>query len=241
MLGGVPPHRPVYAAARMQTYKREFIDFMVRCNVLTFGDFTAKSGRKTPYFVNTGRYRTGAQMTRLARFYASAITTQLRTPFDVIFGPAYKGIPLAVATSMVLAEEHGRDVGFCFNRKEAKDHGEGGTLVGHPPKDGERILIIEDVTTAGTSIKETVPLLRAAANVTLAGLVVSVDRMERGSGDDNALTEIRKTYGVETMSIVTIEEIMADLHNREVDGRVVLTDEIHTRLLAYRKQYGGAQ
>jgi orotate phosphoribosyltransferase len=223
----------------MQTYKAEFIEFMVRCDVLTFGDFTAKSGRKTPYFVNTGRYRTGSQLTRLSDFYAQAIRHELGSGFDVIFGPAYKGIPLAVATAMTLHQQHGHDVGFCFNRKEAKDHGEGGVLVGHPLRDADRVLIIEDVTTAGTSIRETVPILRAAAKVTLVGLVVSVDRMERGTGAQNALAEVRDSYGMQTFSIVNIEEIMTYLRGRAIDGRVVLTDEIHERMLAYRAQYGG--
>ena len=166
----------------METYKSEFITFMVRSGVLAFGDFTTKSGRRTPYFVNTGRYRTGAQMNRLGRFYADAIQDRLAGEVDVLFGPAYKGIPLVIATSMALAAHHGRDVAWCFDRKEVKDHGEGGALVGHPLADGDRVLIVEDVTTAGTSIRQAVPLLRAAADVELAGLVVSVDRMERGSG-----------------------------------------------------------
>jgi orotate phosphoribosyltransferase len=223
----------------MEAYKRDFIEFMVRCDVLTFGDFTAKSGRKTPYFVNTGRYRTGAQLSRLARFYAAAIVRELRGEFDVIFGPAYKAIPLAVATAMALHEDHAREVGFCFNRKEAKDHGEGGVLVGHTLRDGDRVLIIEDVTTAGSSIRETVPLLRAAADIKLVGLVVSVDRMEKGAGEKNALAEIRETYGMQTLSIVTIDEIMAHLRTTPVDERTVIDDATYARMLAYRQQYGG--
>ncbi len=225
----------------MESWKRELIEFMVRCDVLTFGDFTAKSGRKTPYFVNTGRYRTGAQLNQLARLYAAAIVRELGREFDVIFGPAYKGIPLATATAMALAEHHGHDVGFCFNRKEAKDHGEGGVLVGHPLRDGDRVLIIEDVTTAGSSIRETVPILREAANVKLVGLVVSVDRMEKGTGEKNALAEIRDRYGMKTFSIVNVDEIIAHLSTNTVDGRQVLTPELLTRLQEYRKQYGGVE
>jgi len=206
--------------------------------VLTFGDFTTKSGRKTPFFVNTGKYRTGAQMNTLAGFYADAIQHNSHEPFDVLFGPAYKGIPLSVATAMQLAAR-GRDVAFCFNRKEAKDHGEGGTLIGHRLRDGDRVLMIEDVTTAGTSISETVPLLQAAAEVTLAGLVVSVDRMERGTTEQNALAEIRDSYGMPTFAIVTIEEVMEHLRGREVDGTVVLTDELYAAMRAYRQHYGG--
>lgn len=219
---------------RMDQHKREFIEFMVECDVLRFGDFTAKSGRKTPYFINAGRFRTGAQLDRLARFYAQTIVSKLGTGFDVLFGPAYKGIPLAAATAIALHQAHAHDVGFCFNRKEAKDHGEGGSLVGHELKDGERVLIIEDVTTAGTSIRETVPVLKAAANVQLAGLVVAVDRMERGSSELNALTEISEQYNMPTFAIVTIEEIIA--HQRER-----LDDATYRRVLDYRKQHAGTR
>lgn len=225
-------------ATELAAYKREFIEFMVRSEVLTFGDFVTKSGRKTPYFVNTGKYRTGAQMEQLGGYYAQSIAERFGSSFDVLFGPAYKGIPLAVAVAMELARRTDRDVPFCFDRKEAKDHGEGGKLVGHPLADGDRVLIVEDVTTAGTSIRETVPKLRAAARVGLAGLIVSVDRMERGSGDKAALTEIAETWSMPTCAIVTIEEVMADLRGREIDGRVVLDDEIYERMVAYRQEYG---
>ena len=210
---------------------------MVRANVLTFGDFTTKSGRKTPFFINTGRYRTGEQMNRLAGFYADAIQAQ-DVSFDFLFGPAYKGIPLAVAIAMELSVR-GASVPFCFNRKEAKTHGEGGTLVGHQPASGEKVLIVEDVTTAGTSIRETVPVLQAAADIQLAGLVVSVDRMERGRGEVNALTELRDEFSMPTFAIVTICEIADYLHGREVDGSVVVTDELFGKIQAYRQQYGG--
>ena len=222
----------------MDDYKHDFIDFMVRCQVLTFGDFTTKSGRNTPFFINTGRYKSGEQIARLGDFYAQAILKNFGSDFDVLFGPAYKGIPLCVATAIKLSER-GKNVGFCFNRKEAKDHGEGGSLIGHPLKGGDRVLIIEDVTTAGTSIRETVPLLRAAANITLSGLVVSVDRMERGNTEKNALREVRDEFGFKGFAIVTIEEMMASLRGRLIDGQQVLSDEIHSRMLAYRQQYGG--
>ena len=223
----------------MQDYQRQFIEFMVRCEVLSFGDFTAKSGRKTPYFVNAGRYRTGAQLTRLARSYAQALHDALGRDFDVLFGPAYKGIPLSVSTAMVLAQEFGHDVGFCFNRKEAKDHGEGGSLVGHTLRDGDRVVVIEDVTTAGTSVRETVPLLQAAAKVKLTALVVGVDRMERGQSEKSALSELRETYGMQTVAIVTVEDIMEYLHGRSIDGKVVLDDTAYARMQEYRGQYGG--
>lgn len=222
----------------MQEHKRQFIEFMVRCEVLRFGDFTAKSGRKTPYFVNTGRYRTGAQLARLARFYAQTLRAELGADFDVLFGPAYKGIPLAVSTALVLHEDHDQEVGFCFNRKEAKDHGEGGSLVGHALRDGDRVVIVEDVTTAGTSIRESVPLLRAAANVELTALVVAVDRMERGTGEASALREIRESYGMRTLAIVTVDEIIEHLRATPIDGRLLLDDAQYQRMLDYRSAYG---
>jgi orotate phosphoribosyltransferase len=220
----------------MQQYKQHFIEFMVRAKVLSFGDFVTKSGRSTPFFINTGKYRTGAQMQTLAGFYADAILDS-GLQFDVLFGPAYKGIPLVVATAMVLASR-GHDVPFCFNRKEAKDHGEKGTIVGHTPQDGERTLIVEDVTTAGTSIRETVPLLRALANVTVAGLVVSVDRMERGVGDQSALVELKAEFAMQTFSIVTVREVMQYLRGRNIDGQVVLDDAVHARMDEYLERYG---
>jgi orotate phosphoribosyltransferase len=221
----------------MDAYKREFIEFMVRSNVLTFGDFVAKSGRKTPYFVNTGRYRSGAQLARLAAAYADAMERNLGREFDVLFGPAYKGIPLVAATSMEFAKR-GFDVGFSFNRKEAKDHGEGGSLIGWDLKRGDRILIVEDVTTAGTSIRETVPLLKRAADVELAGLVVGVDRMERGTGSTSALSEVGTAFNMKTFAIVTIDEVVSHLRAHDVDGRRVITEELDARIAAYRKEYG---
>ncbi len=220
----------------MEEYKQRFIEFMVRASVLTFGDFVTKSGRQTPYFINAGRYRTGAQMQQLAGFYADAIVAQ-NLEYDVLFGPAYKGIPLCVATAMALSER-GRDVAFCFNRKEAKDHGEGGSLVGHTLEDGDRVLFIEDVTTAGTSIRETAPILRHAANVSLVGLCVSVDRMERGQTQQSALSELRDEFQMPTFAIVTVTEVMEYLQGRQIDGRVVLDDATAARMRAYREQYG---
>ncbi len=224
----------------MQDYQRRFIDFMVRSEVLTFGDFTTKSGRKTPFFVNTGRYRTGGQLNRLSAFYAEAIQERFGDGFDVLFGPAYKGIPLVVGIAMELERTYGRDVAYAFNRKEAKDHGEGGVLVGHALGDGERVLIVEDVTTAGTSIRETVPILRSAADVELAGLIVSVDRMERGQGEKNALDELAEEFAFATGAIVTIEDVIDHLEGRAVDGSVVLTAELADRMRDYRRTWGGA-
>ena len=214
----------------MRARQREFIDFMVECEVLTFGDFVTKSGRRTPYFVNTGRYGTGGQIARLGRFYADAIVAR-GLAFDLLFGPAYKGIPLVVATAAALADHHGRDLPFCFDRKEAKDHGEGGTLVGRKPRDGDRVLIIEDVTTAGTSVRETVPKLRANADVTVAGLIVSVDRMERGQTDRGALAELRDEFGLDAFAIATLDDIVEHLGPR-------LSPDDLARIAAYRAEYG---
>ena len=221
----------------MHDWQREFIEFMVRSDVLLFGDFTTKSGRRTPYFVNTGRYRTGEQLNALGRYYADAAEEALEDRFDVLFGPAYKGIPLVVATSAELARR-GRDVAYCFNRKEAKDHGEGGVLVGHGPRDGDRVLILEDVTTAGTSIRETVPVLRAAADVNLAGLVISVDRRERGPDGEAALDRLSREFDMPCTAIVTIHDVVEHLHGREVDGTVHVDDEARGRIDAYLARYG---
>ena len=218
----------------MHEHQSRFIDFMLDVGVLTFGDFTTKSGRKTPYFVNTGLYRSGDQLRELGRAYADAIESSFPQGFDVLFGPAYKGIPLVVAVSMAFAER-GRSVDFCFNRKEAKDHGEGGVLVGRRLVDGDRVLIVEDVTTAGTSIRETVPILRAAAAVELAGLVVSVDRQERASdtSERTALVELAEEFGMPTAAIVTIDEVLEHLGDR-------LSAEDRTRIDDYRLKYGAA-
>ncbi len=212
----------------MEQYKKDFMDFMMEAGVLTFGDFTTKSGRQTPYFVNTGLYQTGEQLQKLGEFYAAAIVAELGNEFEVLFGPAYKGIPLVVTTSMALNQK-GQDVAFCFNRKEAKDHGEKGMLVGYTPKKADRVLIVEDVTTAGTSIRETVPVLRSVADVSLAGLIVSVDRCERGKGTQSALQEVGQEFAMPTFSIVTVFDIMA---------YVDLSAEDRERMEKYLEDFG---
>ncbi len=222
----------------MDLYKREFIDFMVQCGVLTFGDFVTKSGRRTPFFINTGNYRSGTQLVQLGHFYARALKASLGSGFDVLFGPAYKGIPLVALTAAKLADEFGQDVPFCFNRKEVKDHGEGGSLIGYKPQDGDRVVIVEDVTTAGTSVRETVPILKAVADVQVVGLLVSVDRQERGTTNQSALAELEQEFGLKPIPIVTLDEIVEYLHNREIDGRVILDDELLERINDYRKKYG---
>ena len=222
----------------MEQYKKEFIEFMVDCKVLKFGDFVTKSGRKTPFFINTGFYRTGSQLKKLGEYYAEAINQKYGTDFDILFGPAYKGIPLSVTATIALNDKFGADIGYCSNRKEVKDHGDTGILLGSPIMDGDRIVIIEDVTTAGTSINETLPILKAQGNVNVEGLVVSVDRMERGQGTKSALAEIEENYGIKTTAIVTMAEVTEHLHNRECQGRVVINDEIKEAIDKYYEQYG---
>ena len=190
--------------------KQDFVEFMMSAGVLTFGDFTAKSGRKTPYFVNTGNYRTGRHISMLGDWYADCIV-QSGERFDALFGPAYKGITLAAAAASSLYRNHGIDVPFFFNRKEAKDHGEGGSLVGYSPKDGDRIIIIEDVVTAGTAVRESLALLSGVAEVTVAALFVSVDRMERGSGERSTLNELKEEQGINVYAIINALDIIASL------------------------------
>ncbi|MDO5147148.1 MAG: orotate phosphoribosyltransferase [Eubacteriales bacterium] len=222
----------------MEQYKKEFIEFMIDCSVLKFGDFVTKSGRKTPFFVNTGFYRTGSQLKRLGEYYAQAIHDHFGMDFDILFGPAYKGIPLSVTTSVALSDKFGKDVGYCSNRKEIKDHGDTGILLGSPIQDGDKVVIIEDVTTAGTSIKETLPIVKAQGDVDVIGLVVSVDRMERGQGEKSALEEIHENYGFQTAAIVTMEEVVEHLYNKPYKGEIIINDEIKAAIDAYYEQYG---
>ncbi len=222
----------------MEQYKQEFIEFMVDCGVLKFGDFTTKSGRKTPFFVNTGFYRTGAQLRKLGEYYARAINDKFGLDFEVLFGPAYKGIPLSVAATMALSEFYQKDIRYCSNRKEVKDHGDTGILLGSPLADGDRVVIIEDVTTAGTSIGETMPILAAQAQVKVLGLVVSVDRMERGQGSKSALSEIEDNYNIATTAIVTMKDVVEHLYNRPYRGKIVIDDTLKSAIDAYYEQYG---
>lgn len=222
----------------MERYKKEFIEFMVDCGVLKFGDFTTKSGRKTPFFINTGFYRTGSQLRKLGEYYARAIQEQFGMDFDLLFGPAYKGIPLSVTTTIAISELYDKDVKYCSNRKEVKDHGDQGILLGSPISDNDRVIIIEDVTTAGTSIGETMPIIKAQGNVSVLGLVVSVDRMERGKTSKSALAEIEETYGMKTTSIVTMEEVVEHLHNIPYNGKIVIDDSLKEAIDAYYQIYG---
>lgn len=222
----------------MEQYKKEFIEFMVDSNVLKFGEFTLKSGRKSPFFMNAGAYVTGSQLKKLGEFYARAIHDNYGTDFDVLFGPAYKGIPLAVATTMAFSELYGRDIRYCSNRKEIKDHGDVGILLGSSLNDGDKVVIIEDVTTSGKSIEETFPILTGQANVDVVGLMVSLNRQERGKTAQNALAEIREVYGIETGAIVTMEEVIEYLYNRTHNGKVLIDDNMKQAIDAYYAQYG---
>lgn len=223
----------------MEQYKREFIEFMVDSKVLKFGEFTLKSGRKSPFFMNAGAYVTGGQLRKLAEYYAKAIHDTFGLDFDVLFGPAYKGIPLAVATCMAISELYGKEIRYCSNRKEVKDHGDTGILLGSKLKDGDRVLMIEDVTTSGKSMEETVPILKAQADVSIVGLMVSLNRMEVGlSENKSALDEINEKYGFKASAIVTMEEVVEALYNTPVNGEILIDDEIKGRIDAYYDIYG---
>lgn len=227
----------------MKDYKRDFIEFMVQSDVLKFGDFTLKSGRKSPFFMNAGAYVTGQQLHRLGQFYAKAIHDSFGLGFDVVFGPAYKGIPLAVVTAIALDELYGKEVRYCADRKEAKDHGaDKGNLLGAQLHDGERVVIVEDVTTSGKSIDETYPKLKAAADVQVVGLMVSLNRQEVGKGGRMAaIDEISQKYGFPTASIVTMSEVTEALYDHEVDGKVVIDDQTKAAIDAYYQLYGAKE
>lgn len=222
----------------MEQYKQEFIEFMVDSKVLKFGDFTLKSGRKSPFFMNAGGYVTGTQLRKLGEYYAKAIHDQYGLDFDVLFGPAYKGIPLAVATTMAISELYGVDIKYCSNRKEEKDHGDTGILLGTKLNDGDRVVIIEDVTTSGKSIEETFPILKAQADVEIKGLIVSLNRMERGKGEQSALDEIKANYGFDANAIVSMQDVVDHLYNKEYNGDIIINDELKAAIDQYYELYG---
>lgn len=223
----------------MEQYKQEFIEFMVDSDVLKFGEFTLKSGRKSPFFMNAGAYVTGTQLRKLGEYYAKAINDNYGLDFDVLFGPAYKGIPLTVATTMAISELYGKDIRYCSNRKEVKDHGDTGILLGSKLKDGDRVVIIEDVTTSGKSIEETFPILKAQADVEIKGLMVSLNRMEVGKGGEkSALEEIKDLYGFETNAIVSMEDVVEHLYNKPYNGKIVIDDTLKAALDSYYEVYG---
>lgn len=224
----------------MEQYKQDFIEFMVDCQVLKFGEFTLKSGRKSPFFMNAGGYVTGSQLKKLGEYYAKAIHDKYGDDFDVLFGPAYKGIPLGVVTAIAYSELYGKEVRYCSDRKEEKDHGaDKGSFLGSKLKDGDRVIMIEDVTTSGKSMEETVPKVKGAADVEIVGLMVSLNRMEVGkSGTKSALEEVKETYGFETNAIVSMAEVVEYLYNKERGGKVVIDDEIKAAIDAYYEKYG---
>lgn len=225
----------------MESYKQEFIDFMVDSEVLKFGDFTLKSGRKSPFFMNAGAYVTGTQLKKLGEYYAKSIHDHFGLDFDILFGPAYKGIPLAVTTAVAISDLYGKDVRYCSNRKEVKDHGDTGILLGSKLCDGDRVVMIEDVTTSGKSIEETYPIIKAQADVEIKGLIVSLNRMEKGKTEKSALKEIEETYGFPTEAIVTMDDVKEYLYGREINGKVVIDDEIKNRIDEYYEMYGAVK
>ena len=225
----------------MEQYKQEFIEFMVESDVLKFGDFTLKSGRKSPFFKNAGAYVTGSQLKRLGEYYAKAIHDNYGDDFDVLFGPAYKGIPLSVATTIAFSELYGKEIRYCSNRKEVKDHGDTGILLGSKIKDGDKVVIIEDVTTSGKSIEETFPIVKAQGDVEIIGLMVSLNRMEKGKGDKCALDEIKELYGMQANAIVTMDEVIEHLYNKPCQGKVVIDDAMKEKIDAYYAQYGAVK
>lgn len=223
----------------MEAYKKEFIEFMVESEVLKFGDFTLKSGRKSPFFMNAGAYVTGSQLSRLGEYYAKAIHNHYGTDFDVLFGPAYKGIPLSVATTIAFSRLYGKEIRYCSNRKEVKDHGDTGILLGSKIKDGDRVVIIEDVTTSGKSIQETFPIIQAQRDVTILGLMVSLNRMEKGLETDKcALDEIQEKYGFPANAIVSMADVVECLYNRPCQGRLIIDDKMKEAIDKYYEQYG---
>lgn len=222
----------------MEQYKQEFIEFMVKSNVLRFGEFMTKSGRKTPFFINTGNYTTGEQLHKLGEFYAKTIHNNFGKDVDVLFGPAYKGIPLTVTTAISMNKIYDMNVEYCSNRKEIKDHGEGGILLGAKIDNNKKVVIVEDVMTAGTSIYETAPILKAQGADSILGLVISVDRMEKGKGDKSAQQEIKETFGITTYPIVTMKEVVEYLYNKEVNGTIYIDDKIKKAIDEYYDKYG---
>ena len=223
----------------MEQYKKEFIEFMVDSDVLKFGEFILKSGRKSPFFMNAGGYVTGTQIMKLGEYYARAIHEHYGDDFDLLFVPAYKGIPLSVATTIAYTKLYGKDIRYCSNRKEAKDHGDTGILLGSKIKDGDRIVMIEDVTTSGKSIEETFPILKAQGDVQIVGLIVSLNRMEKGqSSEKSALDEIQDKYGFQANAIVSMQEVIEYLYQKPYKGKILIDDTLKAAIDAYYKQYG---
>ena len=221
----------------MQQYKKDFIEFLVRSKVLKFGDFILKSGRKCPYFLNFGDVHSGGAIAELGKYYAQCLNG-LSLDYNVLFGPAYKGIPISVATSIALFKEFGGDVDYSYNRKEAKDHGEGGLLVGAKINADSRVVILDDVMTAGTALRESLTLLSTLGDPHVVAVLIACDRMEKGHGDKSAVSEVKEDFGIDVYSIVNLDEVTSYLHGLELDGEVVLDDEKLARITEYRKEFG---
>lgn len=218
-------------------YKAKLIELIAKSGVLMFGEFTTKSGRQSPYFINSGHYNTGEQAELVGTYYAALINEKLKGKFDVLFGPAYKGIPLCTLTAAALSRIYGINAYYCFNRKEAKDHGEGGMFIGRQPQDGDRFVITEDVISAGTAVREVYPMLKKAADVSITDMIISVDRMEKGYDGLTAVEEIKRDFNITVHPLVNVVEIVGYLHNREINGRVYINDEMKSKMECYMEKY----
>ena len=222
----------------MNEDKKRFIELLAESGAVQFGDFTAKSGRKTPYFINTGKLTYGDQIDLVGKMYAQTYVENIGKESCLLFGPAYKGITLVAVTAAALYSQYGVRVPVCYNRKEKKDHGEGGAIVGEIPGKDDRIVIVEDVITAGTAIRESMELLKLLDLGRVESIIIAVDRMEKGRGEQSALAELEQEFGVKVYPIVTIREVVSYLHNREIGGRVYIDDVLYARVLEYQKIYG---
>ena len=222
----------------MNEDRKRFIELLAESGAVQFGDFTAKSGRKTPYFINTGKLTYGDQLDLVGKMYAQTYVENIGRESLLLFGPAYKGITLVAVTAAALYSQYGVRVPVCFNRKEKKDHGEGGAIVGEIPGKDDRIVIVEDVITAGTAIRETMELLKNLDMGRVESIIIAVDRMEKGRVEQSALAELEQEFGVKVYPIVTIREVVSYLHNREIGGRVYIDDALYARVLEYQKIYG---
>ena len=219
------------------TYKEEFIEFLIKCNALKFGEFKLKSGRIAPYFINTGMFDTGSRIKRLGAFYARAVHEHFASDFDGIYGPAYKGIPLSIAAAMALSDT-GLDTGYVFNRKEAKTYADKSRIVGMPLNSDTRLILVDDVITSGKAIRESLNILKTCNNPTVKGIIISVNRQEKGSTDKNALKEVEEILGIPIFSIVTITDIKNFLYNRKINGRVIMDNAMAEKMDAYLREYG---
>jgi orotate phosphoribosyltransferase len=222
----------------MQNYKKEFIKFLIRNQALQFGEFTLKSGRISPYFLNTGKLYSGEALSQLGYYYSECLMDQIKDSFNVVFGPAYKGIPLAVSTVQSLYQRFNVNVSYAFNRKEAKDHGDKGMVVGKPLEATDKIVVVDDVITAGTAVRESIAIIKKMADAPILAVVVSVDRMEKGQGNISAIQELNQATGIRCISLITIEEIITFLEENNIDGKMILTSDILHRYYLYRDQYG---